>query len=237
VGAGRVTAGRAEAGRATAGRAEAGAGGAEAGRATAGRAEAGRARPLPPDERRAMLIGATRALVAQFGTRVTTKQIAEAAGVAEGTIFRVFRDKEELVQAAIGQALDPAPVIAELLGIDTTLPLRERLIVVTEVLQRRLLQVFNLMVALRVHGPPERAAGRHRPRIAPNEVIMNEVIRLLEPDADRFRCPPAEVARVLRLLTFGGSHPLITDGNLMTAEEIVAVVLDGMLSRTGESHC
>jgi AcrR family transcriptional regulator len=177
-----------------------------------------------------MLIGATRALVAQFGPKITTKQIAEA-GVAEGTIFRVFRDKEELVQAAIGQTLDPTPVMAELLGVDTTLPLRDRLIVVTEIMQRRLIQAFNLMIAMRAYGPPE---VRHRPRVP---VIMNEVVRLLEPDADQFRCPPAEVARVLRLLTFAGSHPLIADGNLMTAEEIVAVVLDGTLAKTGESSC
>jgi AcrR family transcriptional regulator len=199
--------------------------------------DTGRARPLPPDERRAMLIGATRALVAQFGPKVTTKQIAEAAGVAEGTIFRVFRDKEELVQAAIGQALDPSPVMAELLGVDTTLPLRERLIVVTEIMQRRLIQVFNLMVALRVSGPPEKWAGRHRPQIPPNEVIAGEVARLLEPDADKFRCPVAEVARVLRLLTFAGSHPFISDGKIMSAEEIAVVVLDGTLSRTGETNC
>jgi hypothetical protein len=86
-----------------------------------------------------------------------------------------------------------------------------------------------------LHGPPDKAAGRHRPQIPPNELITNEVARLLEPDADQFRCPVAEVVRVLRLLTFAGSHPNITDGNLMTAEEIAAVVLDGTLSRTGSS--
>lgn len=184
-----------------------------------------------------MLIGATRALVSQFGPKVTTKQIAEAAGVAEGTIFRVFRDKEELVQAAIGEALDPSPVMAEMLGVDTALPLRERLVVVTEIMQRRLIQVFNLMVALRVNGPPEKWAGRHRPQIPPNEMIAAEVIRLLEPDAGKFRCPVAEVARVLRLLTFAGSHPFISDGKIMSAEEIATVVLDGTLSRTGETKC
>ena len=38
------------------------------------------------------------------------------------------------------------------------------------------------------------------------------MIQLLEPDAARFRCPVAEVARLLRLLTFSGSQPLISDG-------------------------
>ena len=35
--------------------------------------------------------------------------------------------------------------------------------------------------------------------------------RLLAPDADQFRVPPDEVVRLLRLLTFSGSHPHISD--------------------------
>ncbi|HBX79727.1 MAG TPA: TetR/AcrR family transcriptional regulator, partial [Propionibacteriaceae bacterium] len=49
-----------------------------------------RAAPLSPDDRRRALIAATRPLLAEFGPDVSTRRIAEAAGVAEGTIFRVF---------------------------------------------------------------------------------------------------------------------------------------------------
>jgi AcrR family transcriptional regulator len=194
--------------------------------------ESGRARPLPPDERRAKLIAATLPLLARYGPKVTTRQIAQAAGVAEGTIFRVFPHKDGLVRVAIDQALDPTPTMAELLGVDIDLPLRERLVVVTGILQRRLIQVFDLMVAIRMHGPPP---GDPPAKGAPtrHEHIMTEIVRLLEPDRDRFRCPVPEVARVLRLLTFAGSHPMITDGHLMTAEEIAAVVLDGTLRHPG----
>lgn len=190
----------------------------------------GRARPLPPDERRATLIAATLPLLAKYGTRVTTRQIAEAAGVAEGTIFRVFREKSGLVRVAIDHALDPAQTVAELLAVDEGLPLRERMIAVTEILQRRLIQVFNVMVALRLHGPPDKPGDRHKDRAVANERILNETVRLLEPDRDKFRVPTVDVARVLRLLVFAGSHPLINDGQPLTAEEMVSVVLDGMLS-------
>jgi hypothetical protein len=62
---------------------------------------------------------------------------------------------------------------------------------------------------------------------------MLAVARLLEPDRERFRVPVAEVARTLRLLTFAGTHPLITDHHPMTAEEIAAVLLDGVRRRHG----
>src|SRR5262245_8799950 len=110
----------------------------------------GRARPLPPDERRAMLIAATLPLVAQHGTKVTTRQIAQAAGVAEGTIFRVFPDKEALIRAALAQCLDPAPTLAELRRVELGLPLEQRLVEVTTILQRHLIRVFDLLIAVRL---------------------------------------------------------------------------------------
>ncbi|HET9301799.1 MAG TPA: helix-turn-helix domain-containing protein, partial [Propionibacteriaceae bacterium] len=65
-----------------------------------------RAAPLPLDERRAALIAATEPLLEQFGREISTRQIAEAAGIAEGTIFRAFATKEELIDAVIKDSFD-----------------------------------------------------------------------------------------------------------------------------------
>jgi AcrR family transcriptional regulator len=190
----------------------------------------GRARPLPPEERRAALIAATLPLIEAHGTKVTTKQIAEAAGVAEGTIFRVFPDKDTLVQAAVQSVLDPLPIIAELNGIDLGLPLRARMAVLVALLQKRLSTVFNLFLSMRMQGPPPEAHDRQRSiNREGNDAILAAVDRVLAPDRDSFRMPAAEVARVMRLLTFAGTHPLISDHNPLTTDEIVSILLDGVL--------
>lgn len=67
-----------------------------------------RATPLSPDERRASLIAVTRDLIREHGHDVTTKQVADAAGVAEGTVFRVFPTRQDLIAATVADELSSA---------------------------------------------------------------------------------------------------------------------------------
>jgi AcrR family transcriptional regulator len=183
---------------------------------------------MSPEERRAAIVAAARPLFLEHGHATTTRLVAEAAGVAEGTIFRAFATKEELVDAVLDAEFDPQVFLDQVEQIDLDLPLEERLVVATSLLQRRFLKVFHLMTALGLTKPPERfRAEEFRRRLG-----MEGIARVVRPDADRFRVPPAEVVRVLRLLTFAGSHPHISDGRTMTPEEIVGVVLHGTLEET-----
>jgi hypothetical protein len=81
------------------------------------------------------------------------------------------------------------------------------------------------MTALGVRRPPDRLGTPDLRRRIGREGLL----RLLEPDADRFRVPPEEVLQLLRLLTFSGSHPHIADQRILSAEQIVDVVLHGTL--------
>jgi AcrR family transcriptional regulator len=182
---------------------------------------------MSPDERREHLVDAALNLLRVHGRVITTKQLAEEAGVAEGTIFRVFDSKEELVEAAIRRAFEPGDVVARIEEIDPDLPLRARLVTLVSILQQRFRATFGLMQKVGLVGPPREAhdsgaATAWRQRL---EGLIGGVVGN---DADRLAVPLEEFVHVLRLLTFAGSHELIADGRLLTPDQIVDTVLDGL---------
>ncbi len=184
-----------------------------------------RATALPPSERRAEIVAATLPLVLQHGTAVTTRQIAEAAGIAEGTIFRVFDDKTALIDAVVEAAVDPAPTEAALRAIDPALPLEERLVEAVDILRRRIAHVFQVMSAV---GPPVGAATRVAKPRGPELTVL---ATLFEPDLGLLRRDADQAAQVLRGLTLAGTHPLLILDEPLSSEEIVSLVLDGIRSR------
>ena len=187
-----------------------------------------RAAPLPPAERRAALIAATSATLRRLGRLASTREIAEAAGVAEGTIFRVFASKEELIDAAVRASFDPDPFLAQLDAIDLEQPLYERLVAFVAVMQARFLGTFALMKAVGLSAPPPQHNGHHADKERWQREMRERITRIVGPDADQIVCGPEDLHRYLRLLTFSGSHAGIGDGVVLTPETIVDVILYGV---------
>jgi AcrR family transcriptional regulator len=193
--------------------------------------EAGRTRAsaLPASERRAEIVAATLPLLLAHGAAVTTRQIAEAAGIAEGTIFRVFPDKDSLIEAVLESALDMKSVDAALAGIDPSLPLEPRLIAAVEILRRRFADILQLRTAvemMRMSSQRPPITDRHQP---PD---LHGLAALFEPDRDEIRRDPLEAAHLLRGLTIASSHPALIMHEPLTPAEIVSLFLDGVRVRS-----
>lgn len=210
---------------------------------------------MHPDDRRDALVGAFVDLAHRTGHTPTTSEIAAEAGVAEGTIFRVFATKEALENEAVQAAFCPAPVRQRIAAIDPGGSLRDRLVDFTRIMQTRFTEVFGLMAALGLSQPPNRGehqacyeVGRHLRAHGGattngsgrqhehgldhlHQPLLATVHELLLRDEERLVVPGPQVVHRIRLLTFSGSHPGISDGQTLTAEQIVDTVLYGVIRR------
>jgi AcrR family transcriptional regulator len=196
-----------------------------------------RATPLPPDERRAALIAATEPLLERFGREVSTKRIAEAAGVAEGTIFRVFPTKEALVDAVCDQVFDIGSAVAELERVDRNMELEAKLSEVVIIMQQRLRRIFALFHTLRMDHHHRDNPGQIRAKQHADNERMNAVIAaLLSPDQARLRMPATEAANALRLMTLAMTHPILSEPQPHQPEQIVDLVLHGIAGAADPQH-
>ncbi|MGV9376604.1 TetR/AcrR family transcriptional regulator [Nonomuraea sp. NPDC003707] len=128
-----------------------------------------RAPAMSPEQRREMIVRAALPLVVEYGTSVTTAQVARAAGIGEGTIFRAFGDKETLLAACMAEAARPDDTLAHVAAIALDMPLEERLIEAAETLRGYLARMGAVAGALaasgglrrdpRLLGAPSEASG------------------------------------------------------------------------------
>jgi len=165
-----------------------------------------------------MIIEATIPLLLEHGEMVTTRQIADAAGIAEGTIFRAFAGKDEVLAAVIEAALDPAPLERALATIDPTLPLPEIVVAAAAIAQQRVVEIWRLAssIGTRFHDHAKRPVA-NSPALA----------RLLEPHRDELAFSTRHAARTLRALVLAMSHPMMVD-KPATPREIAQVFLHGV---------
>ena len=168
-----------------------------------------------------MIIDAVIPLLLAQGADVTSRQIAEAAGVAEGTVFRAFGDKESLIEAAVQKHFDPENVRNGLRAIDPADPFESKLAQVIGVLRGRLTGVMQMMAALGRHDPPPR----------PQQQQFGEITaQIFAPEADRLTVTPARLAQLLRVMAFGSAIPQAgSPGPAFSDAELARILAPGLI--------
>jgi AcrR family transcriptional regulator len=188
-----------------------------------------RAPAMSPEDRRSAIVEVAVPLLQEHGAALTTKQVADAAGIAEGTLFRAFGTKDELVHACAASVFDTTELIARLRGIATDQPLDDRLTEAVSVMLAHVGRIIGLMSTLHAAGvTPPRPTEHGRP-IRPkmtDPAVDAAFVDLIGQDADQLRLDPEDVVNILAHLTLASAHPMFP-ARAMTPAEIVSVVLDG----------
>jgi len=204
----------------------------------------GRAPAMSVDERRAAILAVAVPMLVEREGKVTTSEIAAAAGIAEGTLFRAFRDKQALFTACLRATLESEAEVAQIDAIDRTLPLTDRLIAGVRAVSDYQNRMWSVVVALRSAGIDPRGDGLHPDRDTDDEHdhgppramvrISGAIAGLFDPDT--MRVAPELAARLL--LGFVFSNRLQAEGLGDTGaelDELVDLFLHGIL-RTATSE-
>ncbi|TCP48536.1 TetR family transcriptional regulator [Tamaricihabitans halophyticus] len=192
---------------------------------------------MTPDQRRQAIIDATVPLLLEHGGNVTTGQIAEAAGIAEGTVFRAFTDKRELLVACARHETRHDEVEAQLALIDPQLALREQLTIALSVVDEHLHRAWSLLHVLHAAGVSraEIAGEVHSKRSGDKPErfggAISAVARLLERKRADLRLAPEAAARILLSLIVARRAPGEPqyDDVLISRDQLVEIFLHGTI--------
>ncbi|WP_410660319.1 TetR/AcrR family transcriptional regulator [Amycolatopsis sp. lyj-112] len=185
---------------------------------------------MSADERRRMIVQSVLPLMVEHGAGVTTSQIARAAGIGEGTVFRVFKDKDELFATCFAEALKPDQVLDAIAVIDLEQPLDDRLVEAADALSAHLQRMGALMAAMHGSGKhPERGQVRRDGRRESMSAMRDAMTELFEPEKDRLRLPAAQLAGLFLSLLFSGRMRFGDTADEPTTMELVDVFLNGAM--------
>jgi AcrR family transcriptional regulator len=197
---------------------------------------------MAPTDRRKAILDALIPLLVEKGGDVTTKEIATAAGIAEGTIFRVFPDKATLLLAAAEEAIDPAGGQEAFdAAMADAADLRERVVIAAERVLDRMRLTMSVINAVRptlvakfhdAHTHGKKVPFGPPPFMVKAQQDLHErLTKLFAPYADQLAVDPETAALALRSLTFGAARPELGMAPTLTPHEIADIVLDGVRTR------
>jgi AcrR family transcriptional regulator len=208
-----------------------------------------RAPAMSQEERRAAIVRSTLPLLLEHGGTVSTTQIAAAAGIAEGTVFRAFKDKQELLLACVQAGMNSDEEVARIAAIGHDGPLHARLAEGVRAVSGYLDRVWAIGQAVRsgglgpevmqrrMHGDGESSAPRE-PGPPPEFLRVSQAMSgLFNEVTDNLRIDTDRAVRMLLSLVFSNRMRATGFGEpIEDPAEIVDLFLHGVMDTEEGNH-
>lgn len=154
-------------------------------------------------DRREAIIAATLPLLLETGPEVSTREIAKACGIAEGTIFRAFDTKHELIHAALHAAFEPVGALTELAALPVEQDLTSRIESILSIIYAEIRRTRSLLTTLFRDGHPPKHPRPAGGGPSESKRVLEEATRAaLLPYQDELRLPVETAAHLLARLSF-----------------------------------
>lgn len=195
---------------------------------------------MSPEQRRTAIVQAVLPLLVKHGANITTRQIAQAAGIAEGTVFRAFKDKEELLRACVTEAFRTDQVCAAIRQVPQDSDVTARLTEAAVLFLEHFTRLGDLMQTLVTSGYDVHRYRPHGDDRTPSDVraefmrdLTGAITAVLAPDEQRLWVPVAEFAQMLLALVAGMRFQPKPDEDLRAGvRKRLDVLLHGALADT-----
>lgn len=195
---------------------------------------------MSPEQRREAIVEAVLPLVREHGAHITTKQIAQAADIAEGTVFRAFKDKDELLRTCVTAALRPDELCAAVRAVPRDTDPATRLTEASRLFLEHFTRFGELVHTLANSGFDLRGDSGHKPSpMSSREQFIHDlnaaIASLVEPH--ELRIPPDQFANLLQALILGIRFTATSTDISTTDREVeirarVDVLLHGAIAET-----
>ncbi len=178
-------------------------------------------------------------LLAARGAAATSRDLADVAGVAEGTLFRAFGSKGNLIHAVLENYLDAEVLRTRFSGTDDDASLDVVVSSIMRILSDRVTGLFVIASAIDPGGTGDhRKRGRPHPSNKHGEDLarMDQLIAdQLEPYAAQLSISPAKAAEFIRGVAFTAAFPRarsVVGITQLSVEELTALALHGVAADT-----
>jgi AcrR family transcriptional regulator len=181
-----------------------------------------RAQPMPPEDRRRMIAEEAVPLFLEHGSSLTTRQLADHLGIAEGTIFRAFGDKDSLVRAAVQTFMEQSQARMADGLVNPALPLEDKVAVLVHGTRVWMQNLFRMLALVPREDIPQ---IMHRPR---DDEYQAAVIAAFQPDADQLTIGVDRLGAVMSIAGVAANARRFGDAQGLTDDELVHFILYGI---------